>query len=219
MSQYHIAIHTKLHRARFNASDTTHKYLNNIVWYSFPIVYPNWFVEHKNVEKQYQSLRARKKRAYKYVFSLCAKTDGLNLYFVTLTFSDKYIDNEYNTLKKYAELFLKKNCKDYFCSPDWGKKGQRLHFHAICIISSDLSSYTYKSKEHLCFSDPWGYGFASIKKIPYDPLEVKKTLYYSLKSLNYSMKNLQSNQFKPFHPRKASYRVLNSDLELFDSCS
>lgn len=69
-----------------------------------------------------------------------------NCLFLTLTFTDFYIDFDYNVLRKFIRNFLNSlNCH-YIANADWGDKNGRLHFHAIVMLDKiDYSSYKYGS--------------------------------------------------------------------------
>lgn len=58
--------------------------------------------------------------------------------FVTLTFSDTTLNKcSLETLKKYVKRYLKSQCKYYIANVDYGRKNERIHFHAV-VASQEI---------------------------------------------------------------------------------
>lgn len=94
-------------------------------------------------------------------------------YFITLTYSDKYIDdNKLN--KRHCQLFFKRLRKvvdfRYFLCGEYGETNGRRHYHMIMYTDVDMlkdSVYMYSHNGVLHYSSPlliekWHYGFNDI---------------------------------------------------------
>lgn len=97
--------------------------------------------------------------------------------FLTFTFEDKYIDSSVATKRKYVQRMLNDLGVHYVANIDYGKKYERVHFHAVVQI--DFIDNTDKRL--------WRYGALKIL-----PVKVKNTVAlskYICKLTNHAIKN------------------------------
>lgn len=149
--------------------------LDNILWRSYGVVYPNAPQDVRTITREIEKRKAKKKRTNKYLREMADCYD--ELYFVTLTFSDEYMNNATEkTLHTYAQRWLNENCLDYYANSDYGKKNKRLHYHAIVAFGSERT--------------PWKYGFDNTKKakLGEDPRNRYRVSSYMLKLTNHATK-------------------------------
>lgn len=126
--------------------------LNNILWYSYPVVYLDARESQKECAQMIRARSAAKYRANKYIRGMADSYDGLK--FVTLTFRDDVLEStSARTRHRYVTKFLKENFRDYIGNVDYGAKNGREHFHAVTDDPGDLSKVL------------WPYGFQNIKNV------------------------------------------------------
>lgn len=101
------------------------------------------FIRAKRQRYKYMS------RIYKHIEKIC---DNENAYFVTLTYSDKYINQG---CQENAKKWAKKYMSHYIGNDDYGSKGGRYHHH---IFGNLLDN-----KMDLVKS--WKYGSINVKKM------------------------------------------------------
>lgn len=155
--------------------------LEYILWYSYPVVYPDAFEDVGSSLRQAQNVidaRKRKKNRYNRRLRDMAQSYDV-LHFVTLTFTDDVFEStSERTRHRYVQRWLNENCRDYLANEDFGKSTGRQHFHAVVAFQSDVSSV-----------QPWAYGFYKFKLVK---LSEDRSTYrlssYLLKLVNHSGK-------------------------------
>lgn len=102
------------------------------------------------------------------------------VYFITLTFSDKYMSSNDETKRKYVTRCLKSLTPYYIANVDYGKEFGRLHYHAITTepLTEDL----------------WKYGFINCQKIRNSPKDAEKVAKYCVKFSNHALKDTNKTQ-------------------------
>lgn len=179
MTDKQIQIQYLLRRLRYKYKNEDDKYhteiLNNIMWRSYPIVYPDHKISQRKIVNAIDNRKKKKHRVNKYLLEM---TEWYNeLYFVTLTFADEYVNGcSETTLHRYAQRWLNENCRDYICNTDYGKKNGRLHFHAVVSFKEDVSA--------------WEYGFSNRKKAKFvdDDKSRYRVSSYMIKLTNHATK-------------------------------
>lgn len=116
---------------------------------------------------------ARKVRLQDYIELLLNKFD--KVYFLTLTFSDKYINSSDETKRKYVTRALKNLTPYYIANVDYGKEFGRLHYHAI--TTQPLTQ------------DFWKYGFINCQEIRNTATDAEKVAKYCVKFSNHALKD------------------------------
>lgn len=174
-NQIQIAYLVKRYRYKHKDDKKALEALEKILWHSYPVVYPKWETESRQITYAIDRRREKKKRVNRYLGEMADYYDSL--YFVTLTFNDESLErlNE-RTRHRYAQQWLNENCKDYFANVDYGKKNGREHFHAVVAFKD---TYT-----------EWQYGFKSVKsaKIADETADRWKISSYLLKLTNHASK-------------------------------
>lgn len=155
--------------------------LEHILWYSYPVVYPDAFDDVGSSLRESQRLidaRKRKKSRYNKRLNEMAQCYDF-LHFVTLTFSDDVLSStSERTRHRYVQQWLLENCRDYLANEDFGKQTGRHHFHAVVAFPRDLSSVS-----------PWKYGFYKFKEVRMsDDRSTYRLSGYLLKLVNHSGK-------------------------------
>lgn len=114
----------------------------------------------------------RKVRLKNYIELMLQKFN--KVYFITLTFSDKYNNASDETKRKYATRCLKSLSPYYVANVDYGKEYGRLHYHAITTqpLTQDL----------------WKYGFSNCQEIRNTPSDTEKVAKYCVKFSNHALK-------------------------------
>lgn len=189
--------------------DTRHNdYLNNILWYSIPIVYPNYISDARSASHQIDLKKQKRKRYRRYVREMVDEVffNGNSMYLVSLTFNDDALNGlSSDTRKKYVRDYLNSISDDYFACIDFGKENQREHYHAV--ISTGLPMLSEKHGRRVFFKplkaeNAWLHGFFSFRKINDLGNDIYRTLNYALKSSDYAFKFAESDaRCKPFHKR------------------
>ena len=103
-----------------------------------------------------------------------------NVYFLTLTFSDKYINSNDETKRKYVMRCLKSLTNYYVANVDYGKQFGRLHYHAI--TTEPLTQ------------EQWKYGFINCQKIRHNSTDIEKVAKYTTKFSNHALKDTNKTQ-------------------------
>lgn len=220
---------SKYNYLRFRYSDDPKmiSMLKNIVWYSCPIVYPNFIDQYRIAYAELLRIRAKRKRYREHLRKMISKYG--QLYLVTLTFGDCYDSTNTATRKKYVQRWLNDYTLDYFACLDIGKKGGREHYHCICALDTIFTPINLSSRcssFYLSFPELslWSWGFSSCKAISSTSKGFGEysALDYAFKSAIYSFKSADTNsQIKPFHKRGVDYTKpylyqLTIDFELVD---
>jgi hypothetical protein len=169
--------------------------------------------EFRIVGHEYEKIRSRKKRYYRYIKAM-SESFG-TLYLVSLTFTDEVLNstNE-ETRKAYVRRWLNSTAVDYFACIDYGKENEREHYHAICVFDKNLE--TFKAKRRTYYKLPeenaWEHGFYSIRKIADNEKDRRKAVYYAFKASEYAFKNADINtNAKPFHKRGVEHWITIDD--------
>lgn len=221
MAQYTTTVFRLLKRLRWKSKDKPEMSaaLDRIVWYSFPVVYPNEPVEVKRVLRDVSAVHQRRKRIRRYIKEMAAQG---RLYLVSLTFGDCYDTTTRVSRDKYAREWLNKHTADYMACLDIGKKNGREHYHAIARFDYPLEEFKAKRQTYVRPVDEshaWRHGFFTIKPIETDENDLNKTLGYAFKASTYAFKvSDEDEKVKPFHKRgvarRPEWETLTDDMEL-----
>jgi uncharacterized membrane protein len=88
----------------------------------------------KEAEKVSKATHNRNTRLYAHIKAMLTLFPCL---FLTLTFTDATLEKcSKDTLRKYVSLYLKSQSKYYVANIDYGKKNDRIHFHAVIVADS-----------------------------------------------------------------------------------
>lgn len=98
-----------------------------------------------------------------------------NVYFLTFTFADDFLDSNNETKRKYVQRFLKKYFVNYVGNIDFGKKNGRVHFHAVAC-----ADYIYPNL--------WQYGNLDYEKVVIRDESNEKLAKYITKLVNHAIK-------------------------------
>lgn len=202
-----------------NGDTVSNVMLDNIVWYSFPIAYPNLHTDTRVALAKIDNVKQNRKRYRRYVRGLVGDTifSGDLCYLVSLTFRDDVLsDTVRSTRDRYAKNFLNSFCTDYFACLDFGKENGREHYHAIISTSEPMVKELHNRKAFYKLADAqkaWKYGFYSLRLIKLDNSGLYTTCNYALKSSDYAFKSLdEDNGVKPFHKRGVHHIEWHSSL-------
>lgn len=121
---------------------------------------------------------SRKVRLKEYIELMLQKFN--KVYFITLTFSDKYMSSSDETKRKYATRCLKAKTPYYIANVDYGKEFGRLHYHAI--TTQPLTQ------------EDWKYGFINCQEIRNTPTDAEKVAKYCVKFSNHAIKDTNKTQ-------------------------
>lgn len=102
------------------------------------------------------------------------------IYFVTLTFSDEFIDSKDETKRDHVKRCLHKYSPYYIANVDYGKQFGRLHYH--CITTEFI-----KPKM-------WKFGSVKTKLIKDTPTDRVKVSKYAVKYSNHALKETNKTQ-------------------------
>lgn len=203
MAQLNLAVFSRVKnlRFKFGANAEKQKALDKLLWWSFPVVYPNWERDNKKCYSEYLATRQRRKRVNAYIREMMTLGE---VYFVTLTFGESYDTTTSKTRTEYARRWLNAHCVDYYACMDIGEKGGREHFHALCVLSFSVKpDHISRNKVYYKPVDDcheWSQGHYSIRRIASNENDVAKTLGYAFKASNYAFK-ASNGSIKPFHKR------------------
>lgn len=153
MTQNQISIQYLINKIRHKYADkpSTIKQLEKILWYSYPIVYPNYEIEQRVIEREIENRKKKKGRTRKFIRDMMQCYD--ELHFATLTFNDETLSNtSERTRHRYAVAFLSECCRCYIGNVDYGENNHREHFHAVVALKEDALP---------C----WKYGYSNFKRI------------------------------------------------------
>lgn len=173
----------------FELLDNLKEY-NKQKYYHFRNYIP--FEENEQFEKllsaRYMKV-SRLKRRFIYLITKCK-----NLYFVTFTFSDLYINKSDKTHKRLIKNALSTFDINYkiILNADYGTKNERLHFHAIIGTESDANLDKHLKEFYPCFT--------KTEKIKVSNDSIKKISKYINKLSNHAIKSstLKSRIFYNF---------------------
>lgn len=118
--------------------------IDKIVWFSLPVVYPNFQEDSKIISKAINNRKVAKWRTKKYLNEMAESYD--HLFFVTLTFDDETLNNtSEQTRHRYVSKYLKENVRCYYANVDYGSKNEREHYHAVVSDRVDFTKWNYGS--------------------------------------------------------------------------
>lgn len=180
--------------------------LSQILWYSFPIVYPDYYKDTKTARLKLEAVKARRKRYRKYVRSMLGTFKDKPAYLVSLTFTDECLNStKAETRERYVKDYLNQVSVDYFACIDFGKVDKREHYHAIIVTDEPTYSFKPKRQEFWKFLDDkaeWKHGFYSLRLMYSAEKDIYKTMNYALKASDYAFKSAdEDKRIKPFHKR------------------
>lgn len=139
-------------RYKYREQNKDQSQIDKIMWWSIPVVYPNWDREALEIDHQQLLRHQKKKRVNAMLREMWTEQD--NLAFVTLTFSDDVLKTTTEqTRHRYAAKWLGEQCRDYVANIDHGAKTGREHYHAVVAFNNLLPT------------QEWLYGYSSIKPI------------------------------------------------------
>lgn len=205
---------SKVQRLRKKYNDSNDRVgnslLSNILWYSFPIVYPNYYSDTKTVALKMDAVKARRKRYRKYVRGMLGTFNDKSAYLVSLTFTDECLaSTKVETRERYVKDYLNSVSIDYFACIDFGKIDKREHYHAIIVTDEVTYSFKPKRQTFWKFLDDekeWKYGFYSLRMMQTAEKDIYKTMNYALKASDYAFKSAdEDNRIKPFHKRGVNH--------------
>lgn len=189
-------------RKKYGNDSSLHSALDNILWYSVPLLYSNFKQDFREICKKWAKTHQRRRRIRKYVNEMALTFPRLML--CTLTFNDVLMTTSEDSRKQYVSRYLNSVCADYFACIDFGGKLGREHYHAI-IAADYPMQFVGKHKRRDCYdfkdeSKRWSNGWSNFTYIDTDGANVYKVLGYAMKSVNYAFKAADSG-YKPFHKR------------------
>ena len=212
-------LHSLLNKGRKRQDDHLLEQVRRVMWYSMPVVYPEWERDSRLYQCEYDKLRKRKGRWIRYVSEMSTTFECL--YLLSLTFSDEILSStSAETRQRYVRRWLNDNTVDYFACVDYGLENGREHYHAIVSFALQGTAAYFGDPVHLTpirigrstfyrisdTSREWTYGFYSIRAVRRDPVSTRKTAFYALKSASYSFKSAKPDGIaKPFHKRGVSH--------------
>ena len=188
-TKYQVQIQYLVQRYRYKHRDDRKALdaLERILWYSYPVVYPNWETSQKEAQRLIDARRQAKKRANRYITEMAQSQKCLA--FVTLTFRDDVLaSTSERTRHRYVSAFLRVNCRDYIANVDYGRKNGREHYHAVVALDPKAPPLE------------WQYGFVNVKSISVTPENRSKQRLssYLLKLSNHAGK---PNAGRIFHAK------------------
>lgn len=149
-NQIRIAYQVRHLRYKYRDNPTANAQLDRILWYSYPVVYPDWDSENKLIAKAINARKQRIKRARRFLRDMADFYGADKLHFVTLTFTDEVLKNtSAKTRHEYVTGFLHEQCMAYHTNLDYGSKNEREHYHAVVKLRNDSLAL-------------WPYGFSHI---------------------------------------------------------
>ena len=104
------------------------------------------------------------------------------IYFLTLTLNEKSINIKKDTMRKYIQRFLRKNCLRYFANLDYGKENGRPHFHAVVQVDKRIDFTYYLNK----------FGFYFYERVKTDTIDKKRITKYITKLSLHAIKDTAS---------------------------
>lgn len=133
--------------------------------------------------------------------------------FGTITFSDIFINDSYETNKKRIQRYLKNHYFYVIKNIDFGTKTDRLHYHFLGLTFDKIISTGKKSKKgrpmYNLENDSWKYGFApNIEMIPYNYKDSKLVSNYLVK-LNYHSNKISTRKSRLSILKNKSYLQKN----------
>lgn len=136
-------------------------------------------------------------RIYQHIKYLGMKYGFNKLIFATLTFNDYALSLSADTRKQKVRRLLQANCDDYIANIDYGKKGEREHYHAVIVPKvHKMPSYEVINGKPRLIAD-WlteysKYGFYSLEALKTSENDVSKVGRYIAKLSNHSIKVKQT---------------------------
>lgn len=217
-------LHILLLREKYKLlGDTYHNdILSKILWYSFPKVYLNDLDQYHQARLKVDASNRRRFRYRRYVREMLESRRYNDIYFCTLTFSNKYyINNSRASRDTYVRKYLNSISADYFCSLDFGDLNGREHYHAIISTSKAFKPIAVGKQQGNFFipyekDNCWPKGWFSFRRFEIDPRSSYRTLNYMLKATDYSLKSIDDeDKIKPFHKRGVIHYSSSVDTSIF----
>lgn len=135
--QIRIAYLVKHLRFKYKDKPELNAQLDRILWYSYPVVYPNEEIDRRLIQKGMDSRKRQKRRTRNYLNTM-VEVYGHTLHFVTLTFRDDVLSNtSERTRHRYVASFLNEHCLCYYANIDYGAQNEREHYHAVVKLRGD----------------------------------------------------------------------------------
>lgn len=137
-------------------------------------------------------------RIYQHIRYFGLKYGFKQVFFITLTFNDDALSLKDTWRRKLINELLRDNCDDFICNIDYGKLGDREHYHAVIVPKIDKMPHLEKrnGKDRLVckWLDDYRlkYGYYSIEDIKTDDDDVIRVGRYIAKLSNHSIKVKQS---------------------------
>lgn len=104
------------------------------------------------------------------------------IYFLTLTLNEKAVNIKKDTMRKYIQRFLRKNCIRYFANLDYGKETGRPHFHAVVQVDKRIDFTDYLNK----------FGYYFYERVKTDAIDQKRITKYITKLSLHAIKDTAS---------------------------
>lgn len=105
----------------------------------------NLFNELSRYDKRKNDRKRTTKKRIEKIINIYKKDRTKILLFMTFTFDEKHINNEYkNDIRNIKEYFKKNDYIDYIFNIDYGKKNKRKHYHAIAIFNKKIDTSKWK---------------------------------------------------------------------------
>lgn len=151
--------------------------LDNVLWYSYPVVYGSGDFNGQKEAVRLIDARKRKKQRYnRYLKGMQECYE--KLFFITLTWDDDSLNRlSDSTRRKYIQNWLNENCNDFLANVDYGKKNGREHYHAVVSFRNNVTPV-------------WVYGFYVFQEVNFNSCvkDVYKISSYLLKLTNHAGK-------------------------------
>lgn len=206
MTQREIQIQYKIKAYLYKHKDDPKKIeaLRKIQWFSLPVVYPHWGEEVRQISKEIERRKSKKRRTRKYLEGMTQMYE--QLYFVTLTFRDEVFETtSEQTRHRYARDFLEKHTRDYYANIDFGKLNGREHYHAVIAMPYGFKGSLKAVYEAL----PWKYGIINFRPMCTTKGDLKRVSSYINKLTNHANK---ATTGKSMHKR--GYKQLDDCMDL-----
>lgn len=147
--------------------------------------------------KEQQNIKAERGKRKRIKKRLLQWQESNDLYFVTMTFNDEYLNN---TTEKQRETEIKqslnKNSTMYIANKDYGKEHGREHYHALVCNLSLKQLKTYRKSM----------GFVDAKKVTRC---LGTAIDYLMKLTNHSLKETSGKRLIYSRQKKESINILS----------
>ena len=119
-----------------------------------------------------------------------------NLYFLTLTLSEKCIETtSYKTRKTTITRLLSSFCDDFILNVDYGLENEREHYHAIIVVKKKNTNVSQDEDGHIVIEpleNGYKYGFYRAEEIRCGSEDTARLSKYIAKLTMHSLKVKQS---------------------------